>query len=82
MRSESTWEWDETPAIAVVKTADQLSHFREDYNLVLDAISLGYWIRRAEVDLTDGVNTFDAGHVEHLREKFGGASQTRSLWGR
>ena len=37
---------------------------------MLDAISLGYWIRRAEVELTDGFNTFDTGHVEHLREKY------------
>lgn len=70
LRSEPSWEWDEIPGIAVVKTADKLSNFREDYNLVLDAISFGYWIRRAEVELTDGFNTFDAGHVEHLREKY------------
>jgi len=65
-----TWEWDETPGIAIVKAADKLSHFREELNLILDAIGLGYWIRRAEVDLTDGVNTFDTDHVEHLRKKF------------
>ena len=65
-----TWEWDEIPGIAIVKAADKLSHFREELNLVLDAIGLGYWIRRAEVDLTDGVNMFDTDHVEHLREKF------------
>lgn len=70
LRSDSSWEWDEIPGMAVVKTADQLSNFREDYNLVLDAISLGYWIRQAEVELTDGFNTFDAGHVEHLQEKY------------
>lgn len=70
LRSESSWEWDEIPGLAVAKTADQISKFREDYNLVLDAISLGYWIRRAEVELTDGFNTFDTGHVEHLREKY------------
>ena len=64
------WEWDEITGIAVVKAADKLSKFREDYNLVLDCIALGYWVRKAERDLTDGFNTFDDAYVEQIREKF------------
>jgi hypothetical protein len=65
-----SWEWDEIPAIAIVKTADKLSRFREEHNLVLDAIGLGYWIRMAEVELNERVNTFDEDYVADLRERF------------
>jgi hypothetical protein len=68
--SDTLWEWDETPGVAVAKTADALSEFREDYNLVLDAIALGYWIRQAELELTEGFNTFDSSYIEEIREKF------------
>jgi hypothetical protein len=68
--ADASWEWHEVPGAAVVKTADKLSNFREDYNLILDAISLGFWIREAEVELTDSFNTFDPEHVEHLRERY------------
>jgi hypothetical protein len=65
-----SWEWDALPGAAVVSTADRLSNFREEYNLVLDAIALGYWLRRAEIELTDSVNTFDDGFKSQLRRKF------------
>jgi hypothetical protein len=65
-----SWEWDTIPGVAVAKTGDKLSNFREEYNLVLDAIALGYWIRRAEIELTDQVNGFDDGFKSQLREKF------------
>ncbi len=70
LHSEGEWEWDEIPGIAIVKTADQLSHFREEYNLVLDAIALGYWVRQAEAELADGLNTFEANYIADLRDKF------------
>jgi len=72
-RLGGTWEWEVIPGVAVVKTADQLSNFREEYNLVLDAIALGYWIRKAERELADGIaNTFDPDYVAQIREKFQG----------
>jgi len=68
--NSGSWQWADEPAVAVVKTADALSNFREEYNLVLDAIALGYWIRRAELELGDGYNSFDANYASQLREKF------------
>lgn len=73
------WEWDLTPGTAVAKTADQLSNFREDYNLVLDAIALGYWIRRAELELMEDFNTFDDKFIAQLREKFAEAEEPDTL---
>lgn len=78
-QSNERWEWEETPGIAVVKTADQLSQFRDEYNLVLDAIALGYWIRRAELELTEGFNTFDDQFVKQLREKFAEADEPDTI---
>lgn len=68
--NSGSWQWAGVPAVAVVKTADALSNFREDYNLVLDAIALGYWIRQAELELCDGFNSFDSSYAGQLREKF------------
>lgn len=79
LQSGGSWEWDETPGIAVAKTADQLSRFREEYNLVLDAIALGYWIRRAELELTEGFNTFDDNFIAQLREKFAEADEPDTI---
>jgi hypothetical protein len=79
LQAAGEWEWDEIPGIAIAKTADQLSHFREEYNLVLDAIALGYWIRRAEPELTDGINTFDANYIVDLREKFAASDEPDTI---
>jgi hypothetical protein len=70
-RSDRSWEWSEEMGIsvAVVKTADSLSNFREEYNLVLDAISVGYWIRQAERELIGEFNSFDPDYAAQLREK-------------
>ena len=72
-RNDPAWEWTEESgiAVAVVKTADSLSNFREEYSLVLDAISVGYWIRQAEYELVGDFNSFDAGYAHQLREKVG-----------
>lgn len=59
--------------------SDQLSHFREEYNLVLDAIALGYWIRQAEPELADGLNTFDANYIADLREKFAASDEPDTI---
>jgi hypothetical protein len=79
LHSEDEWEWNEIPGIAIVKTADQLSHFREEYNLVLDAIAVGYWIRQAEPELADGLNTFDANYIADLREKFAASDEPDTI---
>ena len=78
MLTES-WEWDEIAGRASWETAENLSHFREELNLVLDAIGLGYWIRMAEVHLTDGVNMFDADRVEHLRKTYEDAAEPHQV---
>ncbi|HEX5610588.1 MAG TPA: hypothetical protein VFX45_10925 [Solirubrobacterales bacterium] len=77
--NSASWQWADVPAVAVVKTADALSRFREEYNLVLDAIALGYWIRRAELELRDGFNSFDPGYASQLREKFAETNEPDSI---
>jgi hypothetical protein len=70
LQAEVDWQWADVPAVAVVKSADQLSNFREEYNLVLDAISLGYWLRQAELELDEGFNSFDPSYCEELQKSY------------
>ncbi len=70
LQAEVDWQWADVPAVAVVKSADQLSNFREEYNLVLDAISLGYWLRQAELERDEGFNSFDLSYCEKLQKSY------------
>lgn len=69
--SVPTWEWTEAASIAdvIIKTVSKLSHFREEEELVHDAIALGYWLRRAELESGAETKTFDPDYVVQLQEK-------------
>lgn len=65
-----SWQWSDGAEEAVAEVAASLSESREEHDLVLDAIALGYWIRYVERDFTE-VNIADPEFVADLRSRYG-----------
>jgi hypothetical protein len=69
-RSSDDWMWTDDTGPPIIETADQLSQYPEDYNLVLDAIALGYWIRDSEPDVIQDQLIPDKEYSDQLRDIF------------